>query len=73
MNVISEECIMRIWMTYAIFFMFMSIFTIDVRTSRDIRAMFHTGFWIFKLLILIGVTVGLSFVKIASHFSYSSL
>lgn len=48
----------------------MSIFTIDVRTSRDIRAMFHTGFWIFKLIILIGIGIGLAYVKVSTQFSY---
>ncbi|XP_047437761.1 serine incorporator 3 isoform X2 [Mugil cephalus] len=39
-------------------FLMFSIFTINIKNSRDPRAAVHNGFWFFKLAALVGITVG---------------
>uniref|UniRef100_A0A3Q3WRH5 Uncharacterized protein n=1 Tax=Mola mola TaxID=94237 RepID=A0A3Q3WRH5_MOLML len=43
------------------FFLFFAIM-IGVRSSKDLRASIQNGFWFFKFLILIGITVGAFFI-----------
>ena len=45
----------------AFFFLFFTL-TICVKSSKDPRAKIHNGFWFFKFLIWIGITVGAFFI-----------
>ena len=46
----------------AAFFILFAALMICVKTSRDPRAKIHNGFWFFKFLIWVGITVGAFFI-----------
>uniref|UniRef100_A0AAR2LM68 Serine incorporator 2 n=1 Tax=Pygocentrus nattereri TaxID=42514 RepID=A0AAR2LM68_PYGNA len=52
----------RMCFAMACFFFLFSAIMIRVRTSKDPRAVFQNGFWFFKFLILVGITVGAFFI-----------
>ncbi|KAG5456593.1 MAG: serine incorporator/TMS membrane protein, partial [Olpidium bornovanus] len=49
---------------------FLMIATVGVRTSRDVRARLHNGFWPLKILVLAGVTAGLFYMQDALLYPY---
>ncbi|CAK8692505.1 serine incorporator 1-like [Clavelina lepadiformis] len=52
----------RVCFALAGFFALFCLLMICVKSSRDPRAKIHNGFWFFKILILIGITVGAFFI-----------
>nr|XP_009857527.1 serine incorporator 1-like isoform X1 [Ciona intestinalis] len=52
----------RVCFSVAAFFAFFCILMLYVKSSRDPRAKVHNGFWLFKFLALIGITVGAFYI-----------
>lgn len=63
--------ICRLCGAVAIFFFALMIFMLGVKSSRDVRSKIQNGFWFFKYLIIIGITVGLFYVNSKSISSRS--
>ncbi|KAG5271460.1 hypothetical protein AALO_G00180070 [Alosa alosa] len=60
--IVGYKSVYRMCFAMACFFFFFSVLMIRVRSSKDPRAAFQNGFWFFKFLILIGITVGAFFI-----------
>jgi len=56
---VGYMAVYRIAITLSAFFFFMSLITVGLRTSQGWRANFHNGCWIWKFLILIGISIGI--------------
>lgn len=61
-DLMGFQSVYRVWFSFAMFFLFMLIITLGVKSSRDCRAMWHNGFWLFKFLMLAGIMVGAFFI-----------
>ncbi|PWA33649.1 hypothetical protein CCH79_00007543 [Gambusia affinis] len=60
--IVGYKSVYRMCFAMACFFFLFSAIMIRVRNSRDPRAVIQNGFWFFKFLILVGITVGAFFI-----------
>lgn len=60
--IVGYKSVYRMCFAMTCFFFLFSAIMIRVRTSRDPRAALQNGFWFFKFLILVGITVGAFFI-----------
>ncbi|XP_039595472.1 serine incorporator 1 isoform X2 [Polypterus senegalus] len=60
--IVGYKSVYRMCFAMACFFFLFMILMIRVRTSKDPRASLQNGFWFFKFLILVGITVGAFFI-----------
>ncbi|XP_078538027.1 serine incorporator 2 [Lissotriton helveticus] len=60
--VVGHKAVYRMCFAMAAFFFLFALIMICVRSSRDPRAAIQNGFWFFKFLILVGITVGAFFI-----------
>ncbi|XP_013915514.1 PREDICTED: serine incorporator 2-like [Thamnophis sirtalis] len=56
------KSVYRMCFATASFFFFFALLMLCVRSSKDPRASIQNGFWFFKLLMLIGITVGAFYI-----------
>ncbi|OCT94392.1 hypothetical protein XELAEV_18012063mg [Xenopus laevis] len=59
---VGHQAVYRMCFALAAFFFLFVILMICVRSSRDPRAAVQNGFWFFKFLILVGITVGAFYI-----------
>uniref|UniRef100_A0A8C7ZB61 Serine incorporator 2 n=1 Tax=Oryzias sinensis TaxID=183150 RepID=A0A8C7ZB61_9TELE len=60
--IVGYKSVYRMCFAMACFFFLFSIIMIRVRTSKDPRAAIQNGFWFFKFLLLVGITVGAFYI-----------
>ncbi|XP_008282102.1 serine incorporator 2 [Stegastes partitus] len=60
--IVGYKSVYRMCFAMACFFFLFSIIMIRVRSSKDPRAAIQNGFWFFKFLMLVGITVGAFFI-----------
>lgn len=60
--IVGYKSVYRMCFAMTCFFFLFCIIMIRVRSSKDPRAAFQNGFWFFKFLILVGITVGAFFI-----------
>ncbi|KAK5621043.1 hypothetical protein CRENBAI_014859 [Crenichthys baileyi] len=60
--IVGYKSVYRVCFAMACFFFLFSIIMIRVRSSKDPRASIQNGFWFFKFLALVGLTVGAFFI-----------
>ncbi|KAK3508328.1 hypothetical protein QTP70_021481 [Hemibagrus guttatus] len=60
--IVGYKSVYRMCFALACFFFLFSIIMIRVRSSKDPRASIQNGFWFFKFLILVGITIGAFFI-----------
>ncbi|XP_049458715.1 serine incorporator 2 [Epinephelus fuscoguttatus] len=60
--IVGYKSVYRMCFAMACFFFLFSIIMIRVRSSKDPRATIQNGFWFFKFLLLLGITVGAFFI-----------
>ncbi|KAK2864576.1 hypothetical protein Q7C36_003730 [Tachysurus vachellii] len=60
--IVGYKSVYRMCFSLACFFFLFSIIMIRVRSSKDRRASIQNGFWFFKFLILVGITVGAFYI-----------
>nr|XP_056701757.1 serine incorporator 2 [Euleptes europaea] len=59
---LGHKSVYRMCFATAAFFFLFALMMVCVRSSKDPRASIQNGFWFFKLLILIGITVGAFYI-----------
>ncbi|XP_038613872.1 serine incorporator 2 [Tachyglossus aculeatus] len=62
------RAVYRVGFALALFFAICAVFMICVRSSQDPRAAVQNGFWFFKFLVLLGITVGAFYIP-DGHFT----
>ncbi|KAG7336166.1 hypothetical protein KOW79_000859 [Hemibagrus wyckioides] len=60
--IVGYKSVYRMCFAMACFFFLFAALMIRVRSSKDPRAAIQNGFWFFKFLILVGITVGAFFI-----------
>uniref|UniRef100_A0AAY4BK92 Serine incorporator 2 n=1 Tax=Denticeps clupeoides TaxID=299321 RepID=A0AAY4BK92_9TELE len=60
--VVGYKSVYRMCFSLACFFFLFSLIMVRVRSSKDPRAALQNGFWFFKFLGLVGITVGAFFI-----------
>ncbi|XP_029022414.1 serine incorporator 2 [Betta splendens] len=60
--IVGYKSVYRMCFAMACFFFLFSLIMIRVRSSKDPRASIQNGFWFFKFLVLVGITVGAFFI-----------
>lgn len=60
--IVGYKSVYRMCFAMTCFFFLFCAIMIRVRSSRDPRAAIQNGFWFFKFLILVGITVGAFFI-----------
>ncbi|XP_066573803.1 serine incorporator 1 isoform X2 [Amia ocellicauda] len=60
--IVGYKSVYRMCFAMACFFFLFSIIMIRVRSTKDPRGAIQNGFWFFKFLILVGITVGAFFI-----------
>ncbi|XP_029298448.1 serine incorporator 2 [Cottoperca gobio] len=60
--IVGYKSVYRMCFAMACFFFLFFIVMIRVRSSKDPRAAIQNGFWFFKFLLLVGITVGAFFI-----------
>nr|XP_033813119.1 serine incorporator 2 [Geotrypetes seraphini] len=60
--VVGYKAVYRMCFAMAAFFFLFALIMICVKSSKDPRAYIQNGFWFFKFLILLGITVGAFFI-----------
>ncbi|KAK5855465.1 hypothetical protein PBY51_005566 [Eleginops maclovinus] len=60
--IVGYKSVYRMCFAMACFFFLFSIIMIRVRSSKDPRGAIQNGFWFFKFLVLVGITVGAFFI-----------
>ncbi|XP_006631328.1 serine incorporator 1 [Lepisosteus oculatus] len=60
--VVGYKSVYRMCFAMACFFFLFCVIMIRVRSSKDPRASIQNGFWFFKFLALVGITVGAFFI-----------
>ncbi|XP_031709752.1 serine incorporator 2 [Anarrhichthys ocellatus] len=60
--IVGYKSVYRMCFAMACFFFLFFIIMIRVRSSKDHRAAIQNGFWFFKFLLLVGITVGAFFI-----------
>ncbi|KYO48129.1 serine incorporator 2 [Alligator mississippiensis] len=66
---LGHKSVYRMGFAMAAFFFLFALIMICVRSSKDPRAAIQNGFWFFKFLILIGITVGAFYIPDGSFTS----
>lgn len=61
-SLLGHRAVYRMCFAMAAFFFLFSLLMICVRSSRDPRAAIQNGFWFFKFLIFVGITVGAFYI-----------
>lgn len=61
--IVGYKSVYRMCFAMACFFFLFAVIMIRVRSSKDPRAAVQNGFWFFKFLILVGITVGAFFIS----------
>ncbi|XP_006895005.1 PREDICTED: serine incorporator 2 [Elephantulus edwardii] len=61
-SLLGHRAVYRMCFSTAAFFFFFTLLMIYVRSSRDPRAAIQNGFWFFKFLVLVGITVGAFYI-----------
>ncbi|XP_051493805.1 serine incorporator 2 isoform X2 [Apus apus] len=59
---LGHKAVYRMGFALAAFFFLFAVLTVCVRSSRDPRAALQNGFWFFKFLVLVGITVGAFYI-----------
>ncbi|NXD31611.1 SERC2 protein, partial [Spelaeornis formosus] len=59
---LGHKAVYRMGFAMAAFFLLFSLLMVCVRSSKDPRAALHNGFWFFKFLVLVGITVGAFYI-----------
>ncbi|VDD90893.1 unnamed protein product [Enterobius vermicularis] len=57
------QAVYRLCAAMASFFFIFMFLMFGVKTSRDVRSKIQNGFWFFKYLLLIGITVGFFYLR----------
>ncbi|XP_026204408.1 serine incorporator 2 [Anabas testudineus] len=60
--IVGYKSVYRMCFAMTCFFFLFSLIMIRVRSSKDPRASIQNGFWFFKFLVLVGITVGAFFI-----------
>ncbi|KAL2084968.1 hypothetical protein ACEWY4_020486 [Coilia grayii] len=60
--IVGYKSVYRMCFSMACFFFLFSVIMIRVQSSKDPRAPVQNGFWFWKFLILVGITVGAFFI-----------
>ncbi|XP_075868688.1 serine incorporator 2 [Nelusetta ayraudi] len=60
--IVGYKSVYRMCFAMTCFFFFFSAIMLGVRSSKEPRAALQNGFWFFKFLILVGITVGAFFI-----------
>ncbi|XP_034016825.1 serine incorporator 2 isoform X2 [Thalassophryne amazonica] len=60
--IVGYKSVYRMCFAMACFFFLFAVIMIRVRSSKDPRAAIQNGFWFFKFLVLVGITVGAFFI-----------
>ncbi|XP_076611503.1 serine incorporator 2 [Chaetodon auriga] len=60
--IVGYKSVYRMCFAMTCFFFLFSVIMIRVRSSKDPRAAIQNGFWFFKFLVLVGITVGAFFI-----------
>ncbi|XP_018422387.1 PREDICTED: serine incorporator 2 [Nanorana parkeri] len=60
--IVGHQAVYRMCFATAAFFFLFVLIMICVRSSRDPRSYIQNGFWFFKFLIFVGITVGAFFI-----------
>lgn len=61
-EVVGFPAVYRVCLAWGIFFLFMTLLMLGVKSSNDCRAGIQNGFWFFKYLIVIGTAIGAFFI-----------
>ncbi|XP_073936829.1 serine incorporator 2 isoform X2 [Castor canadensis] len=61
-SLLGFRSVYRMCFATAAFFFLFTLLMICVRSSRDPRAAIQNGFWFFKFLVLVGITVGAFYI-----------
>ncbi|TKC42229.1 hypothetical protein EI555_013410, partial [Monodon monoceros] len=61
-SLLGHRAVYRMCFAMAAFFFLFSLLMICVRSSRDPRAAIQNGFWFFKFLVFVGITVGAFYI-----------
>ncbi|NXT00710.1 SERC2 protein, partial [Jacana jacana] len=59
---LGHKAVYRMGFAMAAFFFFFAAIMVCVRSSKDPRAAVQNGFWFFKFLLLVGITVGAFYI-----------
>ncbi|XP_078397354.1 serine incorporator 1-like [Cetorhinus maximus] len=65
---VGYKSVYRICFGMATFFLLLALLMINVRNSKDPRALVHNGFWLFKFGALVAIMVGAFYIP-EGHFS----
>ncbi|NXG41491.1 SERC2 protein, partial [Psilopogon haemacephalus] len=66
---LGHKAVYRMGFAMAAFFFLFAALMLCVRSSRDPRAALQNGFWFFKFLVLVGITVGAFYIPDGSFTS----
>uniref|UniRef100_A0A8C9K5A4 Serine incorporator 2 n=1 Tax=Panthera tigris altaica TaxID=74533 RepID=A0A8C9K5A4_PANTA len=61
-SLLGHRAVYRMCFATAAFFFLFTLLMLCVRSSRDPRAAIQNGFWFFKFLVLVGITVGAFYI-----------
>ncbi|XP_072465778.1 serine incorporator 2 [Notamacropus eugenii] len=61
-SLLGHRAVYRMCFALAAFFFLFTLLMICVKTSKDPRAAIQNGFWFFKFLVLLGITVGAFYI-----------
>eukprot|EP00795_Rhopilema_esculentum_P008776 gene8776-14805_t len=61
-SLVGYLAVYRVCFGMAAFFLIMAVVTFKVKSSKDPRAAFQNGFWLIKLLLLVGLVVAAFFI-----------
>ncbi|XP_060897781.1 serine incorporator 1 [Labrus mixtus] len=67
---VGYKAVYRVCFAMALWFLAFCVFMINIKNSRDPRAVVHNGFWFFKFAALVGITVGAFYIPDAP-FTYT--
>jgi hypothetical protein len=70
-DVVGYLAAYRVCIAVACFFLLLSVIMICVQSSKDPRAYLQNGFWFFKWLFVIGLTVAFFFIPDGSNLIFS--
>lgn len=67
--IVGYQAVYRVCFTMTCFFAVFCLLMINVKSSKDPRSAIQNGFWLFKILILVGICVGAFFIPSDSDFT----